>query len=391
MRFLAFFIAIMVALVVGNLLFDNAFRRLAQASYLYVSDQFPNGVTGPFSVASVTFQMASKEADGRIITTQLWYPTKGGDSPDPPVKDVSLSVEQDCEKLVGSLALADAPSPFGLLLYAPGNGGNKLENRATSEFLASHGYLILALEDGPAIPLEFGSAERLRETIRLGAEKAQRDAQAAFQTLDRFTQCAREKWAGQVTFDHIGFFGFSLGGSTAAQAAIDDPRIASAVNLDGWLFGPAADGKIEKPYMALLTDDVDLHSNALRKSLASLNPAIHYQADLDAHFAHMQAVLTNRPGNYGFWIHGGDHQSFNDSLLKQASSHFWFRGEATRIKTAKDAYLLAFFDTTVKGLPPSPLLTQNPSPYPKVEVLKDNRQWGDAIASAPIQSELGSK
>jgi len=73
--------------------------------------------------------------------------------------------------------------------------------------------------------------------------------------LDRFEACANADWHARVHFDRVGFFGFSFGGATAAEAGTFDPRVVAVANLDGSLMGHAAFGALEKPYMAILTGD----------------------------------------------------------------------------------------------------------------------------------------
>jgi len=400
MRPLIILVVALLAFLAGHFVFGSTLQRFARESYLLISNKLPNGATGPFAVASASIELVSDEPQERTITAHLWYPT-AGDKPDEAPGAASQPPAQPCEKILPSLHLAEAPKPFSLLLYAPGMGGNRLENRMTSQFLASNGYLVLAMDDGivpqkpgdqpSAFPLDFRTIDLVRTTIRLGTEKALHDARAALQALDRFTHCAQQTWAGRVIFDRVGFFGFSLGGSTAAEAALLDPRVVASVNLDGWLFGPSADGKNEKPYLLLLTDDTNLTSAGLRKALASDEPAVHYEAILNAHFVQTHKALVQRPGNYGFWIHGTGHGGFTDLNLSRSQWRVWRHGDPFRIQESKDAYLKAFFDTALKGMAPAPLLMANPSPYARTDVLKDNAEWGEGIATAPTQSDLASK
>jgi hypothetical protein len=63
--------------------------------------------------------------------------------------------------------------------------------------------------------------------------------------------------------------------------------------------------------------------------------------------------------------------------------------DVLQVKSIRDAYLLAFFDTYVRNRP-SPLLTQSPSPFRDVEVLKANEYWLKEAAESTIQSSAGS-
>jgi hypothetical protein len=51
--------------------------------------------------------------------------------------------------------------------------------------------------------------------------------------------------------------------------------------------------------------------------------------------------------------------------------------------------LLAFFDTYLRDKA-SPLLTQSPSPFDEVEILKGNQYWLNEAAKSKAQSANGS-
>lgn len=53
-----------------------------------------------------------------------------------------------------------------------------------------------------------------------------------------------------------------------------------------------------------------------------------------------------------------------------------------RCKSIRDAYLLAFFDAHLRGMA-SPLLSQSPSPFGEVTVLKGDASWFAGTAGAP--------
>jgi predicted dienelactone hydrolase len=70
------------------------------------------------------------------------------------------------------LVLADAPAKFSVLLYAPGNGGVKTDSASTAAELASHGYIVVAIDDIDRIDKEprplvfdYSSAEAFKDTL----------------------------------------------------------------------------------------------------------------------------------------------------------------------------------------------------------------------------------
>jgi dienelactone hydrolase len=96
---------------------------------------------------------------------------------------------------------------------------------------------------------DYSSDAAFSALLQTGARKARLQAEWAMTALDRFEACANADWHARVHFDRVGFFGFSFGGATAAEAGTFDPRVVAVANLDGSLMGHAAFGALEKPYM----------------------------------------------------------------------------------------------------------------------------------------------
>ncbi len=44
-------------------------------------------------------------------------------------------------------------------------------------------------------------------------------------------------WYGRLNTERAGAFGHSFGGAASIQICTVDPRIQSALNMDGWTFG----------------------------------------------------------------------------------------------------------------------------------------------------------
>src|ERR1700724_198161 len=99
--------------------------------------------------------------------------------------------------------LSDTRSQFPILLYAPWNGGVRDDNASTAAELASHGYVVMAIDDVDLDPLpptapddwqpltyDLSSAEALKTTLRIGDRKVRRQAETALTALDRLKACA---------------------------------------------------------------------------------------------------------------------------------------------------------------------------------------------------------
>jgi dienelactone hydrolase len=328
---------------------------------------------------------------------QIWYPAAAN----LPAADLlsESATPVACSKLMDDRRLSDTRSQFSILLYAPWNGGVKDDNASTAAELASHGYVVMAIDDIDQDPrsatatddwqpftYDFSSAEAFKTTLRIGDRKVRRQAEKALTALDRLKACANADWRARIQFDRIGFFGFSIGGATAAEAGTFDPRVVAAANLDGDLFGRAAFGALDKPYLVILTEAAVFPAS---RQLQSLNPNKRFEAVLDARSLREEVRLANRPGGFGFRVLKSFHQNLSDEIFKRRFSMMWLFSNPYRVKSIRDAYLLAFFDTYVRNRP-SPLLTQSPSPFREVEVLKANEYWLKEAAKSTIQSSAGS-
>ena len=243
-----------------------------------------------------------------------------------------------------------------------------------------------ATDDWRPLTFDFSSAEAFETTLRIGDRKVRRQAENALTALDRLRACANADWRALIQFDRVGFFGFSLGGSTAAEAGTFDPRIVAVANLDGWLFGRAAYGALDKPYLVILVEDAVFPASG---QLQSANPNKRFEAVLTARDLREEMRLANRSDGFGYRVLEFFHENLSDEIFKRRFSKSWLLTNPYRVKAIRDAYLLAFFDTYVRNMP-SLLLTQSPSPFRKVEVLKANEYWLKEAAKSTIQPSAGS-
>ncbi|MGB6174955.1 MAG: hypothetical protein WBF43_01135 [Methylocella sp.] len=241
-----------------------------------------------------------------------------------------------------------------------------------------------APDDWQPLTYDLSSAEALKTTLRIGDRKVRRQAEKALTALDRLKACANADWRARIQFGRIGFFGFSFGGATAAEAGTFDPRVAAVANLDGDLFGRAAFGALDKPYLIILSGDAVFPAPRQLQS-----PTKRFEAVLDARDRREEVRLANRPDGFGFRVVEAYHENLSDLSFSRNFFKTWFVSNPYRVKSIRDAYLLAFFDTYVRNRPSS-LLNQSPSPFGEVEVLKGNEYWLKDAAKSTIQSSAGS-
>ncbi|MCT9929784.1 hypothetical protein N5079_06065 [Planotetraspora sp. A-T 1434] len=71
---------------------------------------------------------------------------------------------------------------------------------------------------------------------------------------------------GSLDLSHIGTFGHSMGGATAAQLVHDDGRVDAGANLDGIMLGPVAQSGVAKPFLQVAGETTTRDSEPTWKS-----------------------------------------------------------------------------------------------------------------------------
>lgn len=252
--------------------------------------------TGPYSVGVTELHLIDPDrADPwdagrrRELMIQIWYPAEGSTSPPAPwmplggqeaqhVYLTELGVPQGSWTLGLSHSREDLPARtdigrFPILLNSPGMGDTTGWSTAQAEDLASHGYVVVAMNHThEAFAVHFPDGRIERTVVPLDSpQEVLRDlllptrvADTRF-VLDRLAAYVAGQpsdlgntlpahLAENMDLSHVGMFGHSLGGSTTTQALHDDPRIRAGVNLDGPILGSVADDGIDRPLLMLASE-----------------------------------------------------------------------------------------------------------------------------------------
>lgn len=232
--------------------------------------------SGEFGVGTSTLQwdteapesLTADPADTRVLVAQLWYPTEATGPGQAYLESATISDAIAAEAgLPGFLldgvvggstnAIADAPragGTFPLVLFSPGLGGVRTQNSAWAEDLASHGYIVAAVDhpyDSAAVVLEDGTviSSTLQTTgndeadQRIADDLASIRANDLIATLDRLEE--------DLVVDGVSTAGHSIGGAAAILAASRDDRVDAVVNLDGLPRG----GRPTVPVLAIVAGE----------------------------------------------------------------------------------------------------------------------------------------
>ncbi|MDX7950256.1 hypothetical protein P7D22_03565 [Lichenihabitans sp. Uapishka_5] len=327
----------------------NVCGRAWAATQRYLGSASLAGPTGPSAIGvhSAVLALSRGSRYPVPIAVSLYLPLQ-----DPPRSGAS----SDC---VAWLARNPPPHRWAklpVILFAPGNGGGRDDAASSLANLASHGFLVIAIDDVsrdkglfarfgatiPALGLGLSTAEDYAATLREGAAKVRQQADKALAALDRVMACAAQvpAWAERVDDRRSGFLGFSLGGATAAEAGIMDGRIQAVLNLDGWIFGQALSGGLDKPYALVLSDDA-APSDDQRRSTAV---ADRNYVELTDRLIRDAFRLSGRYGGCVTRIVKAKHEGFTDEIFERRFARSWLSLDPDRMKAIHDDMEVAFFE-----------------------------------------------
>lgn len=320
--------------------------------------------SGPYAVGtlSATLDPPTSKRIGRFDLT-LWYPARPSSDRAPYGTGNGGLTSFIAQRLLRTPAarrahVADGTARIPILLYTAGWGGVRTENTGLALDLASHGFLVVALDDvgrdsaaqsAVSGRLDLSSARAFRATLALAARKRDRSARRVSYVLDRLLasdgpldRALRER----LDPTRVGALGYSFGGAVALRAAQIDPRIRAVVNLDGWLFQTGSEPAHHPhvPYMLISTVDPPVTA----ADLASPDPVRRYTAELDESDWRVQLGELMQ-GGVLVAIAGTDHSSFFDDL-HYAILHRSRRAiSPSHVASIVGGYVVAFFKQQLKG------------------------------------------
>jgi dienelactone hydrolase len=361
---------------------------------------------GPFAVGRVTYDwtddamepLAPVQGIKRELLVWIWYPAAG--QPGAAIDDyIPAQLRAPASRSPGPLlfslltrdlsrvhghTLRDAEvstqeRSYPVVIMRAGASAPVVNYSTVAEDLASHGYVVVGFDapyrtmevvfpDGRVIerrpennPERFSGQELTHLANKLLAAWT---ADIAF-VLDRLQRLnasdASGRFTGRLDMTHVGVFGHSFGGATAAQFCSQDFRCKAGIDVDGSLHGSVIQSGIHKPFMFLLSGHGDFSSDAqVRQILADI-----------------QSVYDRLPINGKLFvvIRGANHFAFSDDgallkshLLRSVLRMFGVLGIDGRRQLIVTAFCIrSFFDTYLKVGPGS--LPKISSPlYPEIQV-----------------------
>jgi len=391
-------------------------------SWLMPMFQLPKP-TGPYQVGTRIFHLVdtSRNEDNgpspsgkRELMVQAWYPAELAPTLEnrhladyQRRKEVTLRASyRSVLKTNSYLDAAVRPGgEYPLLIYNPAWMGERTEGTYQMEELASHGFIVVAVDHtffGGLVEFPDGrvtdshNAPVLGDFTQVGVDQewelggkyvrieAQDDIYVLDQ-LDEMNQDQNSPWYHTLDFSRVGAMGFSIGGAAAIQMAGQDPRVKAALDLDGWAFGDFAQQGLAKPLMVVYED-----KSKVLPTLATLHSPDQSRSRSGEFavedFSHVTKSMTEH-GGYLLYIAGTQHVDFSDRSLFSPLASLTGRGTVApdRVHQIVNAYTLAFFTHVLNG-EASPLLDANPAPFKEVEI---EHFPGTAAKSSPDGGSRG--
>lgn len=272
---------------------------------------------------------------------------------------------------IESAVVADSPRRFPVVVFRPGLSALTLGYTALAEDLASRGYVVVGFDapfrtalvvmpDGRVVlRTAQNNLDRVAANdLEPAALRLQRgwsaDIGFALDQLRRLDESHSGPLGDRLDLEHVGVFGHSLGGATAAQFCHDDSRCKAGIDIDGALRGPVVSDGLEQPFLFLLSD----HSNEPAAESARI------EAQLDS------AVRARPKDKQVLVLAGANHFGFSDdgAFLKSPPLRRvlqWsgaIRLEGARQVELTRALTAAFFDAHLKGASPAELARAQAEP-----------------------------
>lgn len=248
-----------------------------------------------------------------------------------------------------------APAP--LVLYSPGWGATRTQSQVQVENLASHGFVVVGSDDiasDPATDPDRGVSLELQSDEETAASIARAGRHGVIQG-NRLLDVLAALEAGQVPaladrldLSRVGVLGYSMGGTSGLAAAAKDHRIVAVFNIDGGLFGPAADEIAPRAYFLLSSEEAFPSEADLTSSVAfTRNYAKISALDIPRNKRRM-----GQPQSYWAQLPAAGHGDLSDGLFARPQRFFARTNfERWAMNGAMEKLEVAFFRSTLLGDP----------------------------------------
>jgi len=337
--------------------------------------------SGPYAIGTDTRVWTRQEMPGtpasenqsRKIVVQFWYPAaQGAIGPVAAYRDADAgTLLTKYMRLVKTHAkigtqVDSSQRKFPVLLFSPLWNSGRSPYAVFYEMLASHGFIVAAVEHVPDFPSDADALESPEQMYALDARATRRALDLQF-VLDKITGLNssdnKSLFTGRIDLTRVGALGHSFGGAASVEVCYLDRRFKSAVNLDGGVYGTVGDAGTPQPVFYFLSDGL----RDVAPLLNSENKDVHDNGLMEKLDRDRKTKWLHEYGGYYLRIPDSLHLDFTDRPLYSRIRRLTKTSglEPKFEEEVYNNYLLAFFEKTLNGKD-EPLLNKMPSPYPTV-------------------------
>ncbi|WP_117208258.1 alpha/beta hydrolase family protein [Allorhizocola rhizosphaerae] len=333
----------------------------------------------------------------RELMLQLWYPANPQRDQTfapcmPPKAAESFGLQPECmthayqsapvarqrDPLFGVIPVPWMKRNYPVVLYSHAYSSSRGFGTVLIEELASRGYIVVAVDhpyDAGAVEFPGGrvvtyqpeeppslgppdlawldEANKRGLPVRVADMRFVVDSLAEMNEGKSSVEGLPSGLAGAMNLDRIGFFGHSLGGTTVAQAMLEDNRIKAGLSLDGAMPPAVRASGLDNPILFIASEQPDPY-RAIESSWQ---------------------VTNQRGWHRGLRMTGTGHNSFTDLIVICTQMECGQGMESTlgsvnagRAVAVQRAYLMTFFDGQLKGRDLG-LLNRPSQRYPEIVFL----------------------
>ena len=343
--------------------------------------------TGPCSVGTFSMLLTNLNRNNAKFMVTFWYPAVAQAGVLPAIYaelqvaalfnfsssgrgNFSSQVAAFFSHSLSNVPFAAGLAPCPVVLFDPGFTGFRREYADLDEDLASWGYVVVGLDTSDSPVSVFPNGQVVPGQITSLPSIAACDADIEGRLLDlefvldqlASLNASDARLAGRLDLDHIGVFGHSLGGTTAAQLCLRDARCRAGANFDGsYIETNLLTQPLSVPWLCL-RDGVGTDPNP-GSFLSENHPddmlEVHNEQVTSAYYVKLASTVDDSFCDVDLIV---DSTWLEDVFGTPSSGQFLVPARVSQIVRA---YLLSFFNKFLKG--EDDHLLDGPSPaYPEV-------------------------
>ncbi|WP_429351417.1 alpha/beta hydrolase family protein [Paenibacillus sp. 4624] len=406
--------------------FSIVLGLIATVGFNYVFPVFDLPVpTGPLKTGTQVFHFVDSDRDEifrdaengkRELMVQVWYPAEestGKYAPFIPDSGILPYMAENYGlpgfvfhhlKYVSSHSytaalVSSSQTSYPLILASPGFGSSRFLHTSQAENLASHGYIVAAIDHTyNTFATEFPDGRITTDTASklfspdhdYATESRNRNKLGKILTddvlfvLDQLEQIQSghipSQLQGRIDLSHVGVFGHSIGGATAYDVSYD-PRILAGIDLDGGLYRLGDREGLKKPILFINSEsgyeklkrvidnrnytDAELHQMGDTREWVN-----QVMKDKQRELERMRETIA--AGGEVLYIEKTEHLNFADvQFFSPMFSMLGITGKLPpeRANSIINAYMLDFFDMYLKQKGGGTLIKGRDSRFPEVKLI----------------------